>query len=182
MTLAQPYLYWQRRTSYGNDIYLPNTHVYNRNPASRDVQDQHVRTYLHTRVMMVTTLTTPPTVDWFGGMDFVQKAQWTPQQGSSIGAATEGDLAMMCYAPLVLVSHSLIGAPGRDVAVWATQKVESARVYHTAPPTNFDVPAVQSGLDIFDRFGVRDPGNGYLYTVTVRQTLETLWASSVPPT
>lgn len=181
MTLTHPYLYWQRSTSYNNNIAVPNTHVYNRNEASRDVQDLHVRSYLHTRVMMTTTTTSPPPVDWFAGLDFIQAAQWTPQPGSSIGAATEGDLNMMLIAPLALMSHSLIAAPGRDVAVWSTQQIASAKVYHSAPDSNTDFPSVQAGLYIFDRGGVRDPFAGYVYTVTVRHTLETLWASTVPP-
>src|SRR6478609_2509460 len=115
MTLTHPYAYWQRSNSYVNNISVPNTHVYGRNEASMDVQDLHVRSYLHTRVTITTTTTTPPPVDSFAGLDFIQVAQWTPQPGSSISAAGEGDLDMMCYEPLVLVHRSTIAAPGRDV-------------------------------------------------------------------
>jgi hypothetical protein len=181
MTLARPYLYWQRHNSYNNNFSYPNTHVYNRNTASRSVQDLHVRSYLHTRVTITTTTTTPPPVDWFAGLDFIQVAQWTPQPGSSISDAGEGDQDMMCYEPLVLVHRSTIAAPGRDVAQWSTLRVASAKVYHAAPADNFDFPAVQAGLYVVDLGGVRDPTAGYIYTLTIHHALETLWASTVPP-
>lgn len=179
MTLTHPFLYWTRGNSYNNNIAVPNTHVYNRNEATRSTQDLHVRSYLHTRVTITTTTTSPPPVDWFAGLDFVQKAQWTPQPGSSISASGVDDQDMMCYEALVLVHRSTIAAPGRDVAQWATQQTASAKVYHSAPDTNFDFPSVQAGLDIFDRGGLRDPTAGYVYTVTVHHFLETLWASTI---
>lgn len=181
MTLTHPYLYWQRSNSYNNNISVPNTHVYNRNEASRDVQDLHVRSYLHTRVTITTTTTTPPAPDWFAGLDFIQVAQWTPQPGSSITASSEGAENMMCYEPLVLVHRSPIAAPGIDVAQWATFQVASAKAFHSAPPDNFDYPAVQAGLYIFDRGELRDPDAAYSYAVTVHHSLETLWASTLAP-
>ena len=181
MTLSHPFGYWQRSNSYVNNISVPNTHVYNRNEASRSVQDLHVRSYLHTRVTITTSTTNPPAVDWFAGLDFIQVAQWTPQPGSSITAASEGAEDMMCYEPLVLVNRSLLAAPGRDVAQWSTLQVASAKVYHAAPEDNFDFPSVQAGLYIFDRGTLRDPVAAYDYAVTVHHSLETLWASTVPP-
>lgn len=181
MTLARPYAYWQRSNSVATNISVPNTHVYNRNEASRDVQDLHVRSFLHTRVTITTTTTTPPPVDWFAGLDFIQVAQWTPQPGSSITAASEGAPDMMCYKALVLVHRSTIAAPGRDVAQWAVQQTASSKTYHSAPEDNFDFPSVQAGLYIYDRGDLRDPDAGYVYTVTVHHSLETLWASAVPP-
>ncbi len=181
MTLAYPYAYWQRSNSYNNTISVPNTHVYNRNEATRTVQDLHVRSYLHTRVTITTTTTTPPAPDWFAGLDFIQVAQWTPQPGSSITASSEGAEDMMCYEPLVLVHRSTIAAPGIDVAQWATLQVASAKVFHSAPPDNFDYPAVQAGLYIFDRGELRDPDAAYSYAVTVHHSLETLWNSALAP-
>lgn len=180
MTLTHPFAYWQRNNSYANALAASDNGVYNRNEAV-NTTDLHVRSYLHSRVTITTTTTTPPPVDWFAGLDFLQQAQWTPAPVSIISTANDGDFGDMLAAPLVLTTRSLLAAPGRDVATWASQKVESARVFHAVPDDNSDFPSVQSGFTVFDRHAVLAAISGYHYEITLHQYLETLWASKVPP-
>lgn len=179
MTLTHPYPYWQRANSYENTLAASDNDVYNRNEAI-NTTDLHVRSYLHSRVTITTTTTNPPPVDWFAGLDFLQQAMWTPAPVTIIGTANDGTYGMFLTAPLVLTTRSLIAAPGRDVATWSCQKVESARVYHSVPDDNSDFPSVQSGFTVFDRGNVLSHSPAYTYTITFHQYLETLWASKSP--
>jgi hypothetical protein len=180
MTLTHPFAYWQRNDSYANALTLSNTHVYNRSEAV-NTTDLHVRSYLHTRVSVATTTTSPPPVDWFHALTFLQQGQWTPAPVTIMSTADDGDFGDLLAAPLVLTGHYPIASPGRDVAFWSSQKIESARVFHAVPDDNADFPSVQSGLTIRDPQGVFFPDNGYVTEVVIRQYLETLWASKVPP-
>ena len=179
MTHTHPFAYWQRNNSYANALTFSNHSVYNRNEAV-NTTDLHVRSYLHSRVEITTTTTNPPPVDWFASLDFLQQAQWTPAPVTIISSANEGNFGDLLAAPLVLLGHYPIAAPGRDVAIWSSQKVESARVFHSVPDDNADFPSVQSGFTLFDRHAVTAP-SGYTYEITLHQYLETLWASKVPP-
>ena len=180
MTLTHPYSYWQRSNSYTNTLALSNNHVYNRNEAA-NTNDLHVRSYLHTKVNIATTTTTPPPTDWAHALDFVQQGQWTPAPVTIMSSANDGDVGDMLAAPLVLGGLYSLAAPARDLGTWFSQKVESARVYHAVPDDNGDFPSVQSGLTVHDPEGVFYPPNGYVLEVTIHQYLETLWASKVPP-
>lgn len=180
MTLTHPFPYWQRNNAYLNVVPASDNTVVNRNEAA-NVNDLHVRSYLHSRVTITTTTTSPPPVDWFAGLDWIQQGQWTLAPVTIMSSANEGNYGDMLAAPLVLTTRSLLAAPGRDVATWASQKVESARVYHFAPDDNADFPSVQSGLTLFDRHAVLAGISGFHYEITIHQYLETLWASKVPP-
>lgn len=180
MTLSHPFQYWQRANSYNNTIGASDNVVYNRNEAN-NTNDLHVRSYLHTRVTMTTTTTNPPPVDWFASFDFIQQGQWTPAPVSVMSSANDGNFGDMLAAPLVLLTRSLIAAPGRDVATWATQQVASAKVYHAVSDDNGDFPSVQAGLTVFDRANIFAHTPAYTYTLTIHHYLETLWASKVPP-
>lgn len=180
MTLTHPFAYWQRHNSYGNALPASASTALNRNEAV-NVNDLHVHSYLHSRVTITCTTTNPPPVDWFAGIDILQQGQWTLAPVTIMSTANQGNFGDMLAAPLVLQGHYPIAAPGRDVAVWSSQKIESAKVYHFASDDNTDFPSVQSGLTIFDRGAVLAPISGYTYTITIHQYLETLWASKVPP-
>lgn len=180
MTLTHPFVYWQRANSYVNSVPPSHNAVLNRNEVA-NTTDQHVRSYLHSRVTITTTTTNPPPVDWFASLDWLQQGQWTPAPVTVMSSANDGDFGDMLAAPLVLTTRSLLAAPGRDVATWASQKVESARVFHNVPDDNADFPSVQAGLTLFDRHGVLAPILGYTFEITIHQYLETLWASKVPP-
>ncbi len=179
MTLAKPFAYWMRTNSYTNTIPPSDNDVVTRNDAFT-VGDLHVRSLLHSRVTITTTTTTPPPVDWFAGIDWVQQAQWTVAPVTAISSANDGNFGDMLAAPLVLLGHYPIAAPGRDVAVWASQKVEHAKVYHAQSDADTDFPSVQAGLTLFDRHNVLSAFAGYHYEITVHQYLETLWNSTVP--
>lgn len=179
MTLSHPFAYWQRFNSYANTLGSSNNDVYNRNSAD-NTNDQHVISYLHSRVKVTITTTTPPPVDWFAGVDWLQQGQWTPAPVTIMSSANDGDYGDMLAAPLVLVGHYPIAAPGREVVVWASQKIERAKVFHTVSDDNGDFPSVQSGLTLFDRHAALAPISGYHYEITIHQYLETLWASKVP--
>ena len=179
MTLTHPYLYWKRNNSFSSAAPATDNDVVNRTTAI-NVTDLHIRSYLHSQVTMTTTTTSPPPVDWFAGLNWLQQAQWTPAPVTVISSANDGDFGDMLAAPLILVTRSLLASPGRDVATWASQKIESARVYHAVDAGNSDFPSVQSGLTIDDRHNILNHSPAYTFEITIHQYLETLWASETP--
>lgn len=180
MTLTHPFSYWQRGNSYANAVPATDNTVLNRNEAN-NVNDLHVRSYLHSRVTISCSTTNPPPVDWFASLDWLQQGQWTLAPVTIMSSANDGNFGDMLAAPLVMLTHSPVAAPGRDIAMWASQKVESARVYHFASDDNGTFPSVQSGLTLYDRHNVLAGLSGFTYEITIHQYLETLWASKVPP-
>lgn len=181
MTLAQPYSYWVRSNAYANAFTLDDNGVYNRCSAERSVQDLLVRTYLHTILHISTSTTSPPPKDWFFGLDFVAIAGYSPSPTSTMQTSESGDVGILCTGRLVFQGLWPIASPGVNVGTWAQQKTESAKVYQKAPPDNSDYPCVQSGINIEDHYDILFPPASYHYTLYIRQYLETLWASDVPP-
>lgn len=181
MTLAKPYAYWVRSNSYDNTFTSDDNGVYNRCSAERSVEDLLVRTYLHTIINISTTTTSPPPKDWFFGLDFVAIAGYSPSPTSTMQASESGDVGILCTARLVLTGVYAVASPGVNVAAWSQQKTESARVFQKAPADNSDYPCVQSGVNIEDHYDVLFPPASYHYTLYMRQYLETLWNSDVPP-
>lgn len=179
-TLARPYYYWVREDSYSNAFTADDNDVINRCQAYRTVEDQLVRTYLHTSVHIVIAATSTIPVDWFARLNFLQVAGYSPSPTSTMQTAESGDLGILCTGRVVFTGHWPIAAPGRDVATWESQVTSSAKVYQSAPESNSDYPCVQSGLNVKDPSDVLFPPATYTYGVVIRQYLETLWASTLP--
>ena len=180
MTLAKPYYYWVRENAYINTFPADDNAVYNRCQAYRTVEDELVRTYLHTIINISTSTTSPPPKDWFFALDFVAVAGYSPSPTTTMQTSDSGDTGVLCTGRLVLNGVYSIASPGVNVATWAQQKTESAKVYQKAPPDNSDYPCVQSGVNIEDHFDILFPPATYHYSLYMRQYLETLWASSLP--
>lgn len=180
MTLAQPYNYWTRATSYDNTWGVSNPTLFNRSQSYRSPQDLHVRTYLRTRVAMYTPATSAPPQDWVTGMFLVGVAQWTPQPDALIADFNSNDPGIVATSWLTPRIYPAVAAGGPYTVIWEQTETVSSRVYRAAPPDNSDYPAVQSGVHLFDLDGVFYPPNGYSTRFRAFQFLETLWASSQP--
>ena len=181
MTLAKPYAYWVRDNGYANTFTTDDNGVYTRCQANRSVEDLLARTYLHTINNISTTTTSPPPKDWFFGVDFIAIAGYSPSPTTTMQSPNEGDVGTLITARLVFTGNWPVASPGVDVATWAQQKTESAKVYQKAPPDNSDYPCVQGGLTVEDHFDILFPPASYHYTLYMKQYLETLWYSDVPP-
>lgn len=181
MTLARPYAYWVRNNGYLNTWPSDDNGVINRCSAVRSVEDQLVRTYLHSVVNMSVTTTSPPPKDWFYAVDLVAIAGYSPSPTSTMQQVSGGDVGTLITSRLVFTGNWPVASPGVDVASWAQQRTESARVYQSAPADNSDYPCVQSGISVEDHENVLFHFPAYSISFYIKQYLETLWASSVPP-
>jgi len=181
MTLAKPYAYWVRSDSYANTFTADDNDVYNRCQAYRSVEDLLVRTYLHTTVAISTSTTSPPPKDWFYNLGFLEVAGYSPSPTSTMQTAESGDIGTLITGRVVFTGLWPIASPGVNVGTWSSQGTHSAKVYQKAPDDNSDYPCVQSGLNIKDPSDILFPPASYHYSLVIRQFLETLWNSDVPP-
>jgi hypothetical protein len=181
VTVARPYAYWVRNDSYANAFTANDNDVYNRCQAVRSVEDQLVRTYLHTSIHISTSTTSPPPKDWPYALNFLAVAGYSPSPTSTMQTAQSGDVGVLCTARVVFTGLWPIASPGVNIGTWEQQRTESAKVYQSAPADNSDYPCVQSGVNVLDPGDILFPPATYHYSVVIRQFLETLWASSVPP-
>jgi hypothetical protein len=181
MTLAKPFAYWVRNTSYTNALGADDPILLNRCIATRSTQDLLVRTHLHTRVVVTVTTSAPPTPGWIKGMRWDVVAAWSPDAIGTLPDPDSGDPSIVATGWLTPNFIRFNPATNDYQVSWEQTEAISAKVFRSAPDPNSTFPAVQSGVSLVDIDGALDPFPVHSITFRAHQYLETLWNSDQAP-